>query len=145
MTLDAGQAQLRIGLAWWFRKYAKEQSLEDRGRYESEEQEARAKRVGLWQNSDPIPQVVKIDMLKNQPINVTMGIGDQVEQKFSVAERLPGKVTCGLHPWESGFLLASETPYFATTDKTDVTRLSRAETRLFGDAVPATEVGEEAT
>ncbi len=33
----------------------------------------------------------------------------------------------------------------ATTDKTDVTRLSRAETRLFGDAVPATEVGEEAT
>ncbi len=32
----------------------------------------------------------------------------------------------------------------ATTDKTDVTGLLRAETRLPGDAGPATEVGEEA-
>lgn len=81
--------------------------------------------VALWagkqklivKNSDPIPQVVKIDMVKNQAINVTMGIGDQVEQKFPVAERLPGRVTCGLHPWESAYLLPSETPYFATTGK----------------------------
>jgi len=54
-TLDAGHAQLSVGLAWWYRKYAKEQSPEDRGRYESEEQEARARRVGLWQDPDPVP------------------------------------------------------------------------------------------
>jgi endonuclease YncB( thermonuclease family) len=54
-TLDAGQAQLSVGLAWWYRKYAREQSPEDRGRYESEEQEARARRVGLWQDPAPIP------------------------------------------------------------------------------------------
>ena len=55
MTLDAGQAQLASGMAWWYRKYAKDQSPKDRGRYEFEEQEARARRVGLWGDADPVP------------------------------------------------------------------------------------------
>ena len=54
-TLDAGLAQLTVGLAWWYRKYAKEQSPEAAGRYEFAEQEARAKRVGLWADGQPIP------------------------------------------------------------------------------------------
>jgi endonuclease YncB( thermonuclease family) len=54
-TLDAGHAQITVGLAWWYRKYAKEQSAEDRGAYEFSEQEARAKRVGLWSDPDPVP------------------------------------------------------------------------------------------
>jgi endonuclease YncB( thermonuclease family) len=48
-TLDVGLAQITTGMAWWYRKYAHEQSTEDQGRYEFAEQEARAKRVGLWQ------------------------------------------------------------------------------------------------
>ena len=44
-----------VGMAWWYRKYAKEQSSEDRGRYEFEEQEAKARRVGLWQDPEPVP------------------------------------------------------------------------------------------
>ena len=55
MTLDAGHAQITVGLAWWFRKYAREQSPQDRGAYEFSEQEARARRVGLWADPDPIP------------------------------------------------------------------------------------------
>ena len=55
MTLDAGHAQITVGLAWWYRKYADEQAPEDRGAYEFSEQEARAKRVGLWRDADPIP------------------------------------------------------------------------------------------
>lgn len=55
LTLDAGLAQLSAGMAWWYRKYASEQSAEDRGRYEFEEDEARARRVGLWQEVDPVP------------------------------------------------------------------------------------------
>ena len=55
MTLDAGHAQITVGLAWWFRKYAREQSPQDRGAYEFSEQEARARRVGLWSNPDPMP------------------------------------------------------------------------------------------
>lgn len=54
-TLDAGLAQLTFGLAWWYRKYAKEQSPEDAGRYEFAEQEARAKRAGLWADGNPVP------------------------------------------------------------------------------------------
>jgi endonuclease YncB( thermonuclease family) len=54
-TLDAGLAQLTLGLAWWYQKYAKGQSPEDAGRYEFAEQEARAKRAGLWADGQPIP------------------------------------------------------------------------------------------
>ncbi|HRD86644.1 MAG TPA: thermonuclease family protein [Accumulibacter sp.] len=54
-TLDAGLAQLTMGLAWWYRKYANEQSAEDAHRYEFAEQEARAKRAGLWADGQPIP------------------------------------------------------------------------------------------
>ena len=54
-TLDVGHAQILGGLAWWYRQYAKEQSAEDRGRYESAEQEARARKIGLWSDNNPIP------------------------------------------------------------------------------------------
>lgn len=54
-TLDVGQAQLAAGLAWWYRRHAGEQSPEDRGRYESEEAEARARRRGLWRDPAPVP------------------------------------------------------------------------------------------
>jgi len=54
-TLDAGLAQITSGMAWWFRRYAHEQSREDQGRYEFAKQEVRAKRVGLWQDKNPVP------------------------------------------------------------------------------------------
>lgn len=54
-NLDVGQTQLSVGLAWWYRKHANEQSPQDRGRYESEELEARARRVGLWRDAAPVP------------------------------------------------------------------------------------------
>lgn len=55
LTLDAGQAQLAAGMAWWYRKYANEQSPEDRAQYEFEEFEARARRTGLWRDPEPVP------------------------------------------------------------------------------------------
>ena len=53
-TLDANHAQILVGMAWWYRYYANEQSEEDRGRYESAEDEARAKKWGLWADANPI-------------------------------------------------------------------------------------------
>ena len=55
LTLDAGHAQITLGMAWWFRRFANEQSPEDRAAYEFSEQEARAKRVGLWSDPEPMP------------------------------------------------------------------------------------------
>jgi endonuclease YncB( thermonuclease family) len=54
-TLDAGLTQIAMGRAWWFRRYAYEQSPEDRGRYEVAEREAKAGKAGLWRDRDPVP------------------------------------------------------------------------------------------
>ena len=53
-TLDANYAQLLAGMAWWYRYYAKEQPPEDRGMYESAEDEARKRKRGLWGDPNPI-------------------------------------------------------------------------------------------
>jgi endonuclease YncB( thermonuclease family) len=52
---DVGLAQIRAGLAWWYRKYAKEQSTQDRVTYAAVEQEAQETRRGLWREKDPVP------------------------------------------------------------------------------------------
>lgn len=54
-TLDPGLAQITVGLAWHYKQYSKEQSEEDRERYAFAEDEARAKRAGLWQEKNPVP------------------------------------------------------------------------------------------
>jgi len=54
-TLDAGMAQLTVGLAWHYKKYASEQDPQQRGQYAFAEEEARAKRVGLWKDANPVP------------------------------------------------------------------------------------------
>ena len=53
-TLDTNYAQILAGMAWWYRYYAKEQSEEDQGRYESAEDEARLRKQGLWADPEPI-------------------------------------------------------------------------------------------
>jgi endonuclease YncB( thermonuclease family) len=54
-TLDVGLAHISVGLAWWYRRYADEQSAQDRGRYASEEEEARLRKRGLWVDDAPVP------------------------------------------------------------------------------------------
>ncbi|SEB18880.1 thermonuclease family protein [Variovorax sp. YR216] len=53
-TLDAGLAMVTVGMAWWYRAYAREQTPQERGQYEFAEMEAKAKRVGLWRDPDPV-------------------------------------------------------------------------------------------
>ena len=55
MTLNTNHAQILAGMAWWYRAYAKDQSLQDRGRYESAVNEARKHKRGIWSEPDPIP------------------------------------------------------------------------------------------
>lgn len=55
MTLDVGLAQIQIGLAWWYRTYAKEQTPEDREKYDATQQKARTEQMGLWSDVEPIP------------------------------------------------------------------------------------------
>lgn len=52
---DINLELIRRGLAWHYKKYEKEQSVTDRKRYADEEHVARARRVGLWSDDDPVP------------------------------------------------------------------------------------------
>lgn len=53
-TLDAGLAMVTVGMAWWYRAYAREQTPQERGQYEFAEIEARAKHAGLWRDAEPV-------------------------------------------------------------------------------------------
>ena len=52
--IDVNLAQVRLGYAWWYKYYAKQQSVEDRKNYEQAEINAREERIGLWGGSRPI-------------------------------------------------------------------------------------------
>jgi endonuclease YncB( thermonuclease family) len=52
---DVNLEQVRAGMAWWYRQYAKEQTSEDRQLYELAENEAKAARRGLWTDNEPVP------------------------------------------------------------------------------------------
>jgi endonuclease YncB( thermonuclease family) len=51
---DIGLAQIESGLAWHYRRYQNEQTIEDRRRYALAERDARAKREGLWNDAHPV-------------------------------------------------------------------------------------------
>jgi len=52
---DAGLAQVRAGMAWYFRRYAKELTPDRRERYADMEAQAQAGRRGLWADAEPVP------------------------------------------------------------------------------------------
>lgn len=52
---DVGLMQISMGMAWWYRKYANEQSPKDRGDYEVAETRAKLQRIGLWSDKNPVP------------------------------------------------------------------------------------------
>ena len=53
-TLDAGLYLVTVGLAWWYRRYAREQTLQQRAAYEKAERQARTEGAGLWRQPRPV-------------------------------------------------------------------------------------------
>jgi endonuclease YncB( thermonuclease family) len=53
--VDANLEQVRAGMAWHYKAYAREQSATDRDAYARVELAARAAGVGLWKDAKPIP------------------------------------------------------------------------------------------
>ena len=51
---DAGLEQVRAGLAWYFRRYAKELTPDRRQQYADAEAQAQAERRGLWADAEPV-------------------------------------------------------------------------------------------
>lgn len=52
---DASLEQLRVGLAWHYKQYQREQSREDRSAYAEVEHEAQQVHAGLWRDPAPVP------------------------------------------------------------------------------------------
>ena len=52
--LDVGLAQVRSGMAWHFRRYARDQSPAHRQAYARAESVARDARIGLWRDRSPL-------------------------------------------------------------------------------------------
>ena len=52
---DVNLGQIRMGYAWHYKEYEREQSPADRRAYAEAEVEARGKRLGLWQDKEPMP------------------------------------------------------------------------------------------
>lgn len=53
--MDANLEQVKAGMAWWYRDYAREQSPQDREDYEIAEFNAKVRRLGLWSDTNPVP------------------------------------------------------------------------------------------
>lgn len=52
---DVNLAQVTAGMAWWYRKYQKEQMAQQRVDYEAAESQAKAAKRGLWADAEPVP------------------------------------------------------------------------------------------
>ena len=53
--VDANLAQVQRGFAWHYKAYEREQSTIERKVYADAENEAKAARLGLWADSEPVP------------------------------------------------------------------------------------------
>ena len=52
--VDAGLELVKLGLAWHFKRYQREQNQSDRKSYAEAEEKARAERLGLWADPSPV-------------------------------------------------------------------------------------------
>jgi hypothetical protein len=71
----------------------------------------------LLRNTDPIGDGLKIDSLRNLSINILLPPDGEKGVTFPNPERSPIRVSCPIHPWETGWLLVSGHPYMAVSSK----------------------------
>ncbi len=64
-------------------------------------------------NSDTIVHSVQVISFKNEGANHTISPGAKEEMVFAKGDKI--SIKCGYHPWMSGWIFVSETPYYALT------------------------------
>jgi endonuclease YncB( thermonuclease family) len=53
--IDINLEQIKLGMAWYYKKYKGELEQEDRISYVQAEQEAKKGKLGLWLDENPVP------------------------------------------------------------------------------------------
>jgi plastocyanin len=66
-------------------------------------------------NSDPIGHNSNMQPLGDQGINPLLPSDSAAEYKFSKAQIVPTPVTCNIHPWMKGYIVARDNPYVAVS------------------------------
>jgi endonuclease YncB( thermonuclease family) len=66
---DVNLRQIKLGLAWHYKKYEKEQDVEDRSIYANAEYLAQRDKIGLWYDANPIAPWDFRKQKREQPIN----------------------------------------------------------------------------
>lgn len=82
--------------------------------------------AGLWVKKQKLLSVNKdlcahgfqVKAYRNNSLNQVLPPGDKLLHQFEYGEKLPLRLSCSIHPWQEGWLIALNHPYFATTDKT---------------------------
>lgn len=68
-------------------------------------------------NSDPVPHNVACFAVRNEPFNLNISDDKPVERRFVKPELKPLKVDCSSHSWMKAYLVVSDHPYTAVTDR----------------------------
>ncbi|MBC8352233.1 MAG: methylamine utilization protein [Planctomycetes bacterium] len=71
----------------------------------------------VLKNTDAVGHNTNYSTFSNPPQNILIPSSGQVEKKLTLAERLPAKVACNIHPWMTAWLVVQDTPYAAVSNK----------------------------
>jgi len=83
---------------------------------------------GLWvkkqelvaMNEDLCAHGFQVKAYRNHSLNQLLPPGKKLSHRFEFGEKLPLRMSCSIHPWQEGWLLALNHPYFSTTDDSGV-------------------------
>jgi len=81
--------------------------------------------AGLWVkhqklvalNKDPCAHGFQVKAYRNMSLNQLLPPEKELVHQFEHGEKLPLRMSCSIHPWQEGWLVALNHPYFATSDE----------------------------
>ncbi len=82
--------------------------------------------AGLWVNKQKLLAVnedlcahgFQVKAYRNTSLNQLLPPGEEMSHRFEYGEKLPLRLSCSIHPWQEGWLVALNHPYFSTSDDT---------------------------
>ncbi|WP_339727280.1 hypothetical protein [uncultured Gimesia sp.] len=82
--------------------------------------------AGLWVkkqklqavNADLCAHGFQVKAYRNNSLNQLLPPGEKLQHQFEFGEKLPLRLSCSIHPWQEGWLVALNHPYFSTSDET---------------------------
>jgi hypothetical protein len=69
----------------------------------------------VFRNREQFAVNLKIDTIRNMPVNPIVRPNESYEVAFSREERHPSRVTSSIHPWMDAWVVIKVTPYVAVT------------------------------